>query len=252
MMRRSSKSAKTKTRIKPGTKSGYKTGQGPALAVFWQDMRWLLATLAVITAWLLGCLLGLFRLVTVALVALARWIAVKPRRGLDLAIALAVFFCLGSLLRPAPSPHQALGPQQALGPPLSLDYNSSHDCLALNIYHEARGEPRKGQLAVAMVVMNRVKDLRFPNSVCEVIKDGGEARGCQFSWWCDGRSDRPSDRAAWLESSILADEVLAGDVSDPSGGALWYHADHIEPRWRMSITKGPKIGRHIFYASKSE
>ena len=65
-------------------------------------------------------------------------------------------------------------------------------CLALNIYFEARGEPESGQLAVGHVVM-------FPGTVCGVIQQGGALRRhrCQFSWWCDGRSDKPGNKRLW-------------------------------------------------------
>ena len=176
-----------------------------------------------------------------------RWIAARPWRALDLSVAAITALALLALWQPTPAPQSAL-----LTP--ELDYDSSLDCLALNIYHEARGEPQDGQLAVAQVVMNRVADQRFPNNVCGVVKQGGEvARGrCQFSWWCDGRSDRPGDARAWQESLALAQGVLAGEFEDPTGGALWYHADYVAPAWGMAIKKGPKIGRHIFYASASE
>ena len=219
----------------------------PVSTVFWQDIRWSLETFAVFVVWLLGCLLRLLGLAFRGLVALGRWVAASPRRGLDLLIAAAVAASLLSLVPPETDVQQAV----VLPPlPSALDYSSSLDCLALNIYHEARGEPRDGQIAVAMVVVNRAKDSRFPNSVCDVVKQGGEERGCQFSWWCDGRSDKPTNRAAWAESRPLAEAVLAGDIQDPTGGALWYHADHVRPAWRMPIVQGPKIGRHVFYASK--
>ena len=66
-------------------------------------------------------------------------------------------------------------------------------CMALNIYHEARGEPIEGKIAVGHVVLNRAASRRFPGQICAVVKQGGENRRyrCQFSWWCDGRSDRP-------------------------------------------------------------
>lgn len=216
----------------------------------WQDFLWLIESLAVAFAWLTGRLLRLLSFASLGLVAFGRWIRLHPLRGLDLLIALAVCFSLLSV-----APYLAAPRQQAMVlPPVpkTLDYDSSLECLALNIYHEARGEPRDGRLAVAMVVLNRVHDPRFPNTVCDVIKQGGEKRGCQFSWWCDGRSDRPTDRAAWMESRLIASEVLAGGLDDPTGGALWYHADHIRPAWRMAIVRGPKIGRHVFYASKPD
>ena len=126
-------------------------------------------------------------------------------------------------------------------------------CLALNIYHEARGEPEKGKRAVGHVVMNRVTDRRFPTSVCQVVRQGGERRRhrCQFSWWCDGRSDRPRNRTAWNASIEIAHEIIAGLSSDPTGGALWYHADYVQPYWRTAFKRGPKIGVHIFYQART-
>ncbi len=125
-------------------------------------------------------------------------------------------------------------------------------CLALNIYHEARGESDTGKIAVAHVVMNRVKSHRFPNSICKVVMQGGEKRRfrCQFSWHCDGRSDVPGDRRAWRTSKHLAEKVYTGQIQDPTEGALWYHADYARPYWRVAFNRGPKIGRHIFYNDK--
>ncbi len=124
------------------------------------------------------------------------------------------------------------------------------ECLALNIYFEARGEPETGQLAVGHVVMNRVASARFPSTVCDVIQQGGELRRyrCQFSWWCDGRSDRPRNKRLWEKSAELALNVYWGRSVDPTEGALWYHADYVKPYWREEFERGPKIGRHIFYS----
>ncbi len=122
-------------------------------------------------------------------------------------------------------------------------------CVALNIYHEARGEPVAGRLAVGHVVLNRVRDTYFPNRACAVISQGGEkpGNGCQFSWWCDGRSDRPRDAIAWREAVGLAKQIYAGRTADPTGGALWYHADYVNPGWGEYLARGPRIGHHIFY-----
>ncbi len=122
-------------------------------------------------------------------------------------------------------------------------------CLAQNVYFEARGESLLGQLGVAHVVMNRVEDRGFPATVCEVVKEGGEARlgACQFSWWCDGRSDRPTDLAAWKQSIEVALHTYLGRTTDPTQGALWYHADYVRPAWRRMYVLGPRIGRHLFY-----
>ncbi|MCH8198148.1 MAG: cell wall hydrolase [Proteobacteria bacterium] len=123
-------------------------------------------------------------------------------------------------------------------------------CLALTIYFESRGEPDAGKIAVGHVVMNRVNNPRFPGQVCKVVKQGGEWRRnrCQFSWWCDGRSDKPKDRRAWGLSKELANTIYAGMSEDPTEGALWYHADYVKPYWKNVFARGPKIGRHIFYS----
>jgi spore germination cell wall hydrolase CwlJ-like protein len=121
-------------------------------------------------------------------------------------------------------------------------------CLALNIYHEARSEPEKGREAVAAVTLNRVKSKSFPGSVCAVVKQGGQKRHrCQFSWWCDGRSDAPTEKAAWRKALELGRESLLGLRDDPTNGALFYHADHVRPRWSRTFHRTARIGDHIFY-----
>ncbi len=121
-------------------------------------------------------------------------------------------------------------------------------CLALNIYHEARSEPRLGQEAVAAVTINRVASTKFPNSVCGVVQQGGTKRNrCQFSWWCDRRSDRPQEADAWARAQALSREALDGKLSDPTNGALYYHANYVEPRWSRVFHKTSRIGRHLFY-----
>ncbi len=122
-------------------------------------------------------------------------------------------------------------------------------CLALNIYFEARGEPDAGRLAVGHVVMNRVSDGRYPGKVCAVVRQGGEKvrNRCQFSWWCDGRSDRPRDRRAWKQSKAIATRIYWGLSEDMTEGALWYHAVYVRPAWRKILVPARTIGRHIFY-----
>lgn len=133
--------------------------------------------------------------------------------------------------------------------PTPADPRDEVACLALNIYFEARGEPAKGKVAVGHVVMNRVASERFPGTVCDVIRQGGEARRhrCQFSWWCDGRSDTPRSRTDWEISNQVALSIYWGRSADPTEGALWYHADYVSPAWREDFAEGPTIGRHIFY-----
>jgi len=138
----------------------------------------------------------------------------------------------------------------------------SIECLALNIYHEARNESTIGQASVAWVVINRVQSDMFPNSVCGVVYEARyskwwkEAHGkdvplrhqCQFSWYCDGKSDRVYDWDKFEEARSVAYSVLMNKTpADPTNGALWYHADYVNPRWANDYTKTAKIGTHIFY-----
>jgi spore germination cell wall hydrolase CwlJ-like protein len=100
-------------------------------------------------------------------------------------------------------------------------------------------------LAVGSVVLNRVDDQRFPDSACEVVYQGGETPPCQFSWWCDGRSDRPTDGDQWAVSLALADQLLTARPADPTGGALFFHNTSINPPWRR--TRTAQIANHVFY-----
>ncbi len=188
----------------------------------------------VVGRWFLIAARGLSR----GLLALADWALRRPRLALGAGSALVLALGALAVLWPGPVPR--------------IDLSQSLDCLALNIYHEARGESLDGQVAVAQVVMNRVGDAEFPGQVCEVVREGGEwpRDRCQFSWWCDGRVDRPDDLAAWTGSRDLARRILAGSVDDPTGGALWYHADHVAPDWDMDIIRQAKFGRHVFYGRK--
>lgn len=124
-------------------------------------------------------------------------------------------------------------------------------CLALNVYFEARGETREGQVAVAQVVMNRAADPRFPGHVCSVIRQGGrDSEDCQFSWWCDRLSDKPTHAADWERAKAVARAVYWGEEADPTDGALWYHATRVRAYWRGQYRKSRTIGNHVFYRDK--
>jgi len=133
--------------------------------------------------------------------------------------------------------------------PTAGDQAREIECLALNLYFEARGEPDLGKVGVGQVVMNRVFDRRFPKTVCDVVQQGGEQPryACQFTWWCDGLSDKPNNSGAWDKSRALAEEIYWGRLEDPTKGALWYHADYVLPSWRLGMVRGPAYGRHVFY-----
>ena len=129
--------------------------------------------------------------------------------------------------------------------------------LALNTYHEAKNQSMIGQVATAQVVMNRVAASRFPNSVCEVVKQGPKYKGsdvpvrhkCQFSWFCDGKSDEPKrDSKEWRMAQEYARIVLSGRiVLDVTEGATHYHATYVKPSWAKTKTRTTRIESHIFY-----
>ena len=128
------------------------------------------------------------------------------------------------------------------------ELSSETYCLAQNMYHEARGEGPVGALAVGNVVLNRVQSKRFPNTVCKVIKQGGERRyKCQFSWWCDGRSDKARNKTAWKQMVWLAEKLLDGSIADNTDGALFYHTNNVNPYWNASMEPKVRLGVHIFY-----
>jgi spore germination cell wall hydrolase CwlJ-like protein len=117
-------------------------------------------------------------------------------------------------------------------------------CLALNVYHEARGEPFLGQVAVAQVTINRVESPLYPDTVCDVV-----LQPHQFSWTGDGRSDRPLDQRAWKEALSVADMVLNYGlrVAEVEDDALHYHAAGVDPSWSAELAALTRIGNHRFY-----
>ena len=129
-------------------------------------------------------------------------------------------------------------------------------CLSQNVYFEARGENTAGQLAVAMVTMNRVFSKRFPSSVCKVVWQRK-----QFSWTHDGKSDRPDDKKAWKLAKQIAKFVynkygsyktMSNGALDLTRGALHYYApDLADPRWAESKQVTRQIGGHLFLKETS-
>lgn len=124
-------------------------------------------------------------------------------------------------------------------------------CLALNIYHEARGEPKAGQYAVAEVTMNRVASSRFPDTVCEVVHekrwDRIRKRYVGAFSWTEIDSVSTSDDKAWARSVNIAEETFQQGVEPRVAGALFYHARHIRPSWARKKIRVGRVGRHIFY-----
>lgn len=131
---------------------------------------------------------------------------------------------------------------------LTPDAKKQIDCLTENIYFEARGESEEGKVAVALVTLNRTQDRRFPNDICSVVKQKIKST-CQFSWYCEGKK-YIRNRGAYEEARLVALRVYANyeNLKDSTQGALYYHADYVNPRWNLQKTV--IIGRHIFYKEK--
>ena len=134
--------------------------------------------------------------------------------------------------------------------------------IALDKYYEARNQPLAGQMAVMSVTLNRVKDSRYPDTICGVVKQGpsrpswkgtGEMipirHKCQFSWFCDGKSDVPADKDTYNEIYLFTTGLVSGRLSllDITDGATHYHADYVSPSWAKTKTKTVEIEDHIFY-----
>ena len=153
-------------------------------------------------------------------------------------------------------------PVQAADNNIVWNDNEHVKCLALNMYHEARDQGTAGKLAVSAVVINRVSDSRFPNTICEVIKQGPTRKSwrdpsvsypiknrCQFSWYCDGISDEVKDEKTYQKildfaRLIMHNDILFVDITD---GATHYHADYVKPDWAATKPRTTEIGDHIFY-----
>lgn len=122
-------------------------------------------------------------------------------------------------------------------------------CLAKAVYFEARGESERGQLAVAQVVLNRVEHDFYPNSVCGVVFQNERWRNrCQFSFACDGRSDRPRNKTAWERAITVAKKAVNGQERlQELGRSTHYHANYVRPRWIRGMIRLERIGKHIFY-----
>jgi spore germination cell wall hydrolase CwlJ-like protein len=120
-------------------------------------------------------------------------------------------------------------------------------CLALNIYHEARGETPKGQAAVAHVTLNRAADPRYPPTVCEVVAQRNE-KACQFTWYCQKDSVEAYDRQSFRRALRVALEVLEGRRADPTRGATHFITTSMRmPGWARRLTQTATIGGHRFF-----
>jgi hypothetical protein len=122
-------------------------------------------------------------------------------------------------------------------------------CMATAVYFEARGEPVRGQIAVAQVIMTRVRSDFYPNTICGVVFQGQWNRNsCQFSFACDGQTDAPKQPEQWATALDVAKQVISGkaylnDIAE----ATHYHASYVRPDWARQVKRIKQIGVHIFY-----
>lgn len=133
---------------------------------------------------------------------------------------------------------------------LSASAQKEVKCLAENIYFESAHEPDEGKLAVAFVTLNRTRHKSFPGSVCDVVTQKTKST-CQFSWFCLVKDKTPRNDEIYSKILDMASFVYVNydKITDPTLGALYYHADYVNPRWK-NLNHTKTIGRHIFYVPK--
>jgi len=148
-----------------------------------------------------------------------------------------------------PTPAQLITrPQaQAVDPTGEESLDDAITCLARSIYWEARGEGDAGMEAIANVIMNRTGQEGFPNTICGVVKQGQEQGACQFSWWCDGRSDDATEEEPYSHAKEIARKALNRQLRDRTGGALYFHNRKQAPKWSRKYIRTVGIGEHVFY-----
>ncbi|MCI4644284.1 MAG: cell wall hydrolase [Hyphomonadaceae bacterium] len=123
-----------------------------------------------------------------------------------------------------------------------------HKCLSEAVYYEARSESTSGQLAVAEVITNRVRDHRYPNSICDVVYQGAtRTTGCQFTFTCDGSMALRPRGTRWEKAQSVAAQVILDLHERRTAEATHYHATYVDPIWNSGLVRTQRIGAHIFY-----
>jgi spore germination cell wall hydrolase CwlJ-like protein len=153
----------------------------------------------------------------------------------------------GSGAPPSPSEIITKPEVQAVDPAGAQPLDDAITCLSRAIYWEAKGEGTAGMEAIANVVMNRLGHEGFPNTVCEVIMQGEEQGFCQFSWWCDGRSDDVQEEKSYDIAREITRKALNRQLTDRTGGAMYFHHRKVNPNWSSKYIHTADIGEHIFY-----
>tara|TARA_Y100000310_G_scaffold153440_1_gene152853 strand:- start:36 stop:512 length:477 start_codon:yes stop_codon:yes gene_type:complete len=130
-------------------------------------------------------------------------------------------------------------------------------CLTEAIYFEARDQGSRGMVAVGVVIQNRVKHQSYPSSICEVVRQGYYFNGnpirnkCQFSYWCDGKHERPSEKEAWTDAMYIAEILMSTKVNIIGlEKATHYHGTQVSPGWARDFNRCIQIGEHVFYSQE--
>ena len=153
----------------------------------------------------------------------------------------------GSKMLPTPAEIITKPEAQAVDPVGEEPLDDAITCLSRTIYWETRGEGAAGMEAVANVVMNRLGHKGFPNTICGVVKQGHEQGACQFSWWCDGRSDDAEEDKSYAIAKEIARKALNRQLTDRTGGALYFHQRKVTPNWSNEYIRTVEVGEHVFY-----
>lgn len=143
----------------------------------------------------------------------------------------------------------------------SLFERKEKECLALGLYHEARGEPVIGQYAVGATILNRVRSTAYPNTICDVVFQNQHLKNrCQFSFACDGISDRPRNKSSYVKMLRLAGHILNNGIAREAkfmgqtfhsdiGSMTHYHRYDVSPSWSRKLKHVSQLGAHVFFKS---
>lgn len=156
----------------------------------------------------------------------------------------------GDGARPPPGELITPAEAQAVDPKGKESLDDAITCLARSIYWESKGESRASMEAVASVVMNRLGQTSFPDTVCGVVKQGRETGACQFSWWCDGRPDAAQETKRYEIAKEVARKALNRQLADRTHGATYFHHKRVTPAWSKVYTRTAVVGEHRFYKPK--
>jgi len=193
-----------------------------------------------------------------AFICIATWLSCMMFIMLVVAAIFNKFYYNSFVSISIPIPHQSIKKE-----PLDT---VQLDCLAKNIYYEARGESAKGKMMVAMVVIERTRSPHFPATICGVVHQANtDSAGriiknqCAFSWYCSGKPTTPdfSDpvvQREWAESYTIAKLVMSGKIRPTidMDGVTHYHANYVKPSWsrNKNYKLVARIGDHLFYRWK--